>query len=394
MWSHEAVLRESQRLGPLYLVGSMSAPAAGRKDVPPPDRAIASDGAGCPYLWEIRPIERQRPGVRWPNMRDIVIVGHEGVLGLEVLGVLDVFEFLDAWLLDHGQPPEYRLHMTTPDGGPVSLWGGLSVSASSRLSDYAGPIDTLLVLGGPKAREASEDERLTSQVREAADRASRIVSLCTGAFILASAGLLDGRRATTHWDYGRALALRYPDVVVDTSPIYSRDGNTWTSAGVMATFDLLLALVEEDVGGDAARYLARTLVLFLRRTGSQEQFSTQLATQLADRHPIRELQQFIADRPDADLSLSALAERVHMSPRHFRRVFTSEVGMPPGRYVEQARIETARRRLEESALSIEAIATGTGFGSPETFRRVFMQRFGVSPSEYRRRFGRRVGVLA
>lgn len=325
-------------------------------------------------------------------MRDIVIVGHEGVLGLEVLGVLDVFEFLDTWLVDQGQPQEYRLHMTTADGGPLPLWGGLSISASSRLADYSGPIDTLLVLGGPKAREASQDRLLIDQVKQAADRATRVVSLCTGAFILAAAGLLDGRRATTHWDYGRTLASLYPDVVVDTSPIYTRDGNTWTSAGVMATFDLLLALVEDDVGADAARYLARTLVLFLRRTGSQEQFSIQLATQLADRHPVRELQQFIADRPDADLSISALAERVHMSPRHFRRVFTSEVGVPPGQYVEQTRVETARRRLEESEISVEAIATGSGFGSAETFRRVFTHRFSVSPSEYRRRFGRRVDV--
>lgn len=321
-----------------------------------------------------------------------MIVGHQGVLGLEVLGVLDVFEFLDTWLVEQGQPGEYRLHMTTSDGGPLPLWGGLSISASSRLADYSGPIDTLLVLGGPEAQQASGDRVLVDQVREAAVRAARIVSLCTGAFILAAAGLLDGKRATTHWEYGRTLASLYPDVVVDTSPIYTRDGNTWTSAGVMATFDLLLALVEDDVGADAARYLARTLVLFLRRTGSQEQFSTQLATQLADRHPVRELQQFIADRPDADLSLAALAERVHMSPRHFRRVFTSEVGVPPGQYVEQARVETARRRLEESEVSVEAIASATGFGSTETFRRVFTHRFGVSPSEYRRRFGSRLGA--
>lgn len=379
----------------MILVGSMPFPSAGRKDVRAPDRAILRRDrrdvliCGKPGL----PVTRHS-AVPWPDMRDIVIVGHQGVLGLEVLGVLDVFEFLDAWLVDQGQPHEYRLHMTTPDGGPVALWGGSSISASSRLGDYPGPIDTLLVLGGPKAREASQDQALVAQVKEAAERAERVVSLCTGAFILAAAGLLDGRRATTHWEYGRALASLYPAVVVDTSPIFSRDGNTWTSAGVMATFDLLLALVEEDVGADAARYLARTLVLFLRRTGNQEQFSTQLATQFADRHPVRELQQFIADRPDADLSLAALAQRVHMSPRHFRRVFTAEVGVPPGRYVEQARIETARRRLEESELSVDAIASGTGFGSAETLRRVFTHRFGVSPSEYRRRFGSRDRVVA
>lgn len=323
-------------------------------------------------------------------MRDIVIVGHDGVLGLEVLGVLDVFQFLDAWLVSRGLPSEYRLRVASRDGGPLALWGGLSISESTRLLDYSGPIHTLLVLGGPKAREASEDRELVGHVSEAADRADRVVSLCTGAFILAAAGLLNGKRATTHWDYGDDLAARYPDVLIDTNPIYTRDGNTWTSAGVMATFDLILALVEEDLGPDPARYLARTLVVFLRRTGTQEQFSTQLATQLADRHPVRELQQFIADRPDADLSLPALAERLHMSPRHFRRVFTSEVGVSPGRYVEQVRTETARRRLEESELSVEAIAVGSGFGSTETFRRVFGNRFGVSPSEYRRRFGRAV----
>jgi transcriptional regulator GlxA family with amidase domain len=199
--------------------------------------------------------------------------------------------------------------------------------------------------------------------------------------------LLDHKRATTHWSHGEVLGERFPAVQVDTNPIFIRDGNTWTSAGITASFDLLLALVEEDLGSEAARSIARTLVLFLRRTGNQAQFSTQLSTQLADRHPIRDLQQFIADHPEADLSLDALADRVNMSRRHFARVFTAEVGVTPGRYVERIRIETARRRLEESQSTVESVAVACGFGSGENLRRSFVHALGVSPAEYRRRFG-------
>ena len=162
----------------------------------------------------------------------------------------------------------------------------------------------------------------------------------------------------------------------------------WTSAGVTASFDLLLAFVEDDLGADVAREVARILVVFLRRTGNQAQFSAQLQTQVADIRPVRELQQYIADHPDADLSLAALARRLHMSPRHFGRVFCQQVGMSPGRYVERIRLETARRRLEESDQSVEAVALAAGFGSTETMRRVFVSNLAVSPTDYRRRFGR------
>jgi transcriptional regulator GlxA family with amidase domain len=162
----------------------------------------------------------------------------------------------------------------------------------------------------------------------------------------------------------------------------------WTSAGVTASFDLLLAFVEEDLGADVARDVARVLVVFLRRTGNQAQFSAQLQTQVADRRPVRELQQYIADHPDADLSLAVLADRLHMSPRHLGRVFCQQIGMSPGRYVERIRLETARRRLEESDHSVEAVALAAGFGSTETMRRVFLSNLAVSPTDYRRRFGR------
>jgi len=185
------------------------------------------------------------------------------------------------------------------------------------------------------------------------------------------------------------LAQRHPGVDVDTDPVFtaSADG-LWTTAGVTASYDLLLSFVEEDLGAGTARDVARVLVVFLRRTGNQAQFSAQLQAQVADRRPLRELQQYIADHPDADLSLAALARRLHMSPRHLGRVFCQQVGMSPGRYVERIRLETARRRLEESDQSVEAVAQAAGFGSAETMRRVFVSNLAVSPTDYRRRFGR------
>jgi transcriptional regulator GlxA family with amidase domain len=269
----------------------------------------------------------------------------------------------------------------------LPLSDGLEIASTNSLTGYVGDIDTLIVSGGLKAIAASDDPQLVSAVKVAAGRARRVVSLCTGDFILAAAGLLDGRRAVTHWRHGEQLAARYPRIKVDIEPIFIRDGKMWTSAGVMASFDLLLALVQEDFGTEVARSVARSLVLFLRRTGSQAQFSRQLATQLSDQHPIRELQQYIADHPAADLTLSTLAERLHMSVRHLARVFRQEVGVSPGQYVQGTRIETARRRLEETELGVKSIAADCGFGSSESLRRVFVQTLGVSPSEYRQRFG-------
>ena len=214
--------------------------------------------------------------------------------------------------------------------------------------------------------------------------------MCSGAFLLAEAGLLDGRRATTHWSRCDELARRYPGVTVEPDPIFIRDGHVFTSAGVTAGMDLALALVADDLGRDAALTVARHLVLFLQRPGNQSQFSVQLASQLADRDEIRSLQQWIADHPDADCSVEALAVRASMSPRHLARVFADGVGTTPARYVEQVRLEAARRRLEESGDSIEQVATGCGFGTTETMRRVFVRHLGVPPAAYRSRFRTRV----
>jgi transcriptional regulator GlxA family with amidase domain len=220
-----------------------------------------------------------------------------------------------------------------------------------------------------------------------ADRPERVVGLCTAAFILAAAGLLDGKRATTHWLFGELLATRHPTTVVDTAPIFICDDRTWTSAGNVAGFDLLLALIGQALRADAVRYAARNLVVFLIRPGKQAQFSAQPFVATSDRRSIRELQRFIADDPRADLSLARLAARLGLSPRHLSRVFQAEGGDSTARHVERARLEGARRCLEDSELNLEAIATVAGFGSMKTMRRAFHQRLSVSPSEYRRIFG-------
>ena len=219
-------------------------------------------------------------------------------------------------------------------------------------------------------------------------RSRRVASVCTGAFLLARAGLLDGRRATTHWASCADLAARYPAVKVEADPIFVRDGDVATSAGVTAGMDLALALVEEDLGRDVALEAARHLVVFLQRPGGQAQFSAQLAAQTADRAPLRQLQAWIPDHLDEDLSVPALARRACMSDRNFARAFRRETGRTPGAYVEAARVERARIALETGDLPVEAIARQVGFGTVETLRRAFRRQVGVSPIEYRTRFRR------
>ena len=213
-----------------------------------------------------------------------------------------------------------------------------------------------------------------------------MTSVCTGAFLLAEAGMLDGCRATTHWASCDELARRHPEVEVETDPIFVRDGNVITSAGVTAGMDLALSLVEEDLGREVALETARWLVLFLKRPGGQAQFSAQLAAQMADREPLRELQQWLPDNLGEDLSIPALARRACMSERNFARAFRAETGMTPAAYVEAARVERARRELETTDLPVDAVAARCGFGTVETMRRAFGRRMGVNPAAYRERF--------
>jgi transcriptional regulator GlxA family with amidase domain len=320
--------------------------------------------------------------------RHVVIAAFPDVQVLDVTGPLEVFGRTARWLVDNGyrQDLAYSVELAAAAAGPLRTSSGLRLVADRRFRDYRGAIDTLLVAGGRGARIAAEDASLLAWLKRMAPRVRRIGSVCTGTFILAAAGLLDGRRVTTHWASCDTLAKQHPAIAVDPDPIFIRDGKVCTSAGVTAGMDLALSLVEEDFGRRVALAVARQLVLFLRRPGGQSQFSSQLAVQTADREPLRELQQWIADHLTSDLSIAALANRVAMSPRHFARVFAAQLGMTPARFVDVQRVEAARRRLEESHDGVDVVASTCGFGSAEVMRRAFLRTVHVSPSDYRSRF--------
>ncbi|MFV0132581.1 GlxA family transcriptional regulator [Streptomyces sp. HMX87] len=310
--------------------------------------------------------------------RSVLVVLFDAVQSLDVTGPVEVFAGAEKHT-----PGIYRVRTASLDGGPVRTSGGLTLVPDQALADAPDP-DLLLVPGGQGTR--SPDPRLTDWLRERAPRARRLVSVCTGAVLLAQAGLLDGRRATTHWAYCDKLARDHPAVVVDPDPIYIRDGHVATSAGVTSGIDLALALVEEDLGREAALTIARHLVVFLRRPGNQAQFSAQLAAQTARRAPLRDVQQWITEHPGADLGVEALAARAGLSPRHFARAFRAETGMTPGRYVDRVRLEHARRLLEDTGDGVEEISRASGYGTPEAMRRAFVRTLGTGPAEYRRRF--------
>ncbi len=310
--------------------------------------------------------------------RTVLVVLFDHVQSLDVTGPVEVF----AGAENH-TPGTYRIRTASLDGAPVRTTSGLTLVPDESLTDAPDP-DTLVVPGGGGTRDP--DPRLVEWLRGHGPRARRLVSVCTGAILLAGAGLLDGRRATTHWAYAARLARDHPAVAVDPDPIYIRDGNVATSAGVTSGIDLALALVEEDLGRDAALTVARHLVVFLRRPGNQAQFSAQLAAQTARREPLRELQHWITEHPTADLGVEALAARVGLSPRHFARAFQAETGVTPGRYVDRVRLEHARRLLEDTGDGVEEISRAGGYGTPEAMRRAFVKALGTSPAEYRRRF--------
>lgn len=336
----------------------------------------------------------QSPPSRHP--RQVVLVVFDGVQALDVTGPAEVLHSAGrlggsspGLSLGAGPAPAYRIRVASVGGGSVSTSSGLSLATEPLPGEPLRPdagIDTLIVAGGLGVTDALADGALLDWLGRAAPRSRRVASVCTGAFLLAQIGLLDGRRVTTHWAACAELARRHPRVEVDPEPIYTADSGVYTSAGVTAGMDLALALVEEDLGRELALAVARHLVLFLRRPGSQAQFSVQLAGQIAERRALLELQGWMADHPGEDLTVEALARRACLSTRHFARLFHREVGVTPARYVEALRLEVARRRLEESLVPVERLAGDCGFGTGETMRRAFLRRLGVSPSEYRRRF--------
>ncbi|MFE7356220.1 GlxA family transcriptional regulator [Streptomyces sp. NPDC057543] len=312
------------------------------------------------------------------TQRSVLVVLFDGVQSLDVTGPVEVFAGAS-----HFPGATYELRTASLDGAPVRTSSGLTLVPDGSLADAAPP-HTLVVPGGQGTR--APDPALIDWLRGHAPHAGRLVSVCTGALLLAAAGLLDGHRVTTHWTVCEHLARSYPAVEVDPDPVFVRDGRLATSAGVTAGIDLALALVEEDHGRDIALTIARHLVVFLRRPGNQAQFSAQLTAQTARREPLREVQHWITEHPGDDLTVEALAARARLSPRHFARAFQAETGLTPGRYVDRVRLEHARRLLEDTSDGVTGISRACGYGTPEAMRRAFIKGLGTAPAEYRRRF--------
>ena len=325
----------------------------------------------------------------------MVIVGFEGVQSLDVVGPFEVFAGAGQAALALGRSGGYRVTLASSDGRRVRAESGLCLEAQP-LPEAGERIDTLLLPGGGRAEAARRDSGLMAWIRATAPECRRVATVCTGAFLAAEAGLLDGRRVTTHWAQAHRLATEFPALRVDADPIYIEDGKYWTSAGVTAGIDLALALVDRDLGVEVAQTVARWMVMFLHRPGGQTQFASPVWVPRAERSTVRAVQTLVEAAPGGDHRIPVLAEAASMSVRHFTRVFTTEVGETPGRFVEGVRTEVARRELETTDDTLDRIASRCGFGTAETLRRVFRRRLDVAPDAYRRRFrvvtGREVNV--
>ncbi|QHY93793.1 Isonitrile hydratase [Streptomyces sp. S4.7] len=315
------------------------------------------------------------------QQRRVVFVIFEGLQSLDLSGPFEVFQ-------QAGRPePGYDCRTVAPVAGPVRSAGGLRVHADHGVGDLDPTgIDTLVVAGGNGVDDAVRDPALVGWIAAAAATARRVTSVCSGVFLLAAAGLLAGRRVTTHWSRGAQLRREHPELTVDTRPIFVRDGRVWTSAGVTAGMDLALALVEDDLGRETAHTVAQQLVLFLRRPGSQAQFSVPLWSPQPATDPIRAAVAAVHADPGGPHTLADLADRAGLSPRHLQRRFTAELGVGPAEYVERVRVEAAQRALTGGDEPVAAVARRCGLGSSESLRRAFHRHCGVTPTDYRNRF--------
>jgi transcriptional regulator GlxA family with amidase domain len=319
--------------------------------------------------------------------RRVVIVVIPGATPMEFIGPM---EFLGEanFMLDHSDRSDlgYDIEMVTTQPGVVYERQGLKIVVDKPYHELRGKIDTLIFQPIDYDERCIHDKRFISWVGRIATRVRRIATVCIGTYILAEAGVLDGRRATTHWAACDDFARRYPRVKLDPDPIYIKDGNVYTSAGASSGLDLTLALIEEDFGSELALRVAQGMVMYLRRPGSQAQFSVHMTQPQPEEHKLQQLLSYIADNLERDLNVEALADRAGMSARNFARVFGRTVGMPPGRFIEQSRLERARQLLEQSDLSISQISTRCGYGTTEGMRLAFDRNLNVAPREYRRRF--------
>ena len=319
---------------------------------------------------------------------DVVFLVYDGIQGLDLVGPWEVFHGANG-VLDgtNSRRARYDLSLVSIDGRSVNTESGLAIATRPSRSIPRSP-HTLVIPGGFGARAASYDAELVADVRRLASGAQRVLTICSGTFVAAAAGLADGRRVATHWARASALQREYPKVEVDPEPIFCCDNNLWSSAGVTAGIDLALAIVEHDHSAEVAQVVARWLVMFLRRPGGQSQFATPVWTERAELAPVRIAQELVETEPGADHRIGRLAARVGMSERNFTRCFVAEVGTSPAQYVAAVRVEAARRELESTTDTVDSIADRCGFGSAETMRRTFSRRLGVSPDQYRQRFRR------
>jgi transcriptional regulator GlxA family with amidase domain len=335
-----------------------------------------------------RPIPQRNEGHnRSPgrSTRRVLIVAVPPVRTLDVFGPVEVFGDANR---SRSDGPVYEVCVISAGTErDVLSHIGKPVRTDQTYTEYRGPIDTLLVAGYDGVSKVRYEREFLNWLKDRCGRSRRFGSVCTGALVLAEAGLLDGRRATTHWNWCEELARDFPRVTVDPTPIYVRDGNCYTSAGVTAGIDLALALVEEDLGRSAALKVAQMMVVFLRRPGGQSQFSATLMAQASESRPLGDLLAWLPDNIRRDLSIASLARHAAMSPRNLARLFQQEVGKTPARYIEELRLEAARRQIESTALTLEGVANSCGFTSAEILRRAFIRRFGVTPRQYRASFG-------
>jgi transcriptional regulator GlxA family with amidase domain len=309
----------------------------------------------------------------------VVVVGYDDA---ELLDIACVTTTLDA--VRHIDPRlRYDIALATPGGGPITCTSGLVLGGQTALERVRGPIGTLIVSGGLGHTGAGDDERIVGHVRRLARESDRVASLCTGASVLAAAGLLDGRRATTHWRFADELAATFPKVTVDPRPIWVKDGNVYTAAGVTSALDLALSFIEADFGADMARWVSRAMVTYLHRPGNQAQMSMFTAAPAADHDMVRKVTDHISAALDADLSTEALARLARVSPRHLTRLFRAHLRQSPGRYVRKARVTSAAQLLTTTDLPVARIAARCGFASAEALRQAFAKEYGIAPSQYR-----------
>jgi transcriptional regulator GlxA family with amidase domain len=316
----------------------------------------------------------------------VVMLGFPQAQVLDITGPLEVFSRTARWLAEHrgGRRPAYETELVAARAGPFVTSGGLQLVATHRY-DQARPANTLLIAGGIGWESVMKDAALLRWIAAQSHRVQRLGSICNGAMLLAAAGLLDGKPATTHWAYLDRLAILAPAANVDRDALYVRAGNIYTSAGVTAGMDLALALVEQDHGKAVALAVAQELVLFLKRPGGQSQFSRYLQAQRRD-DLFGELELWMIEHPGADLTVGNLARRMSMSARHFARLFAARLGTSPGAYVRRLRVEQARRRIEEGASRLKQVARDCGFADEQALRRGFQDLVGITPAEYRARF--------